>query len=260
MKRSGTLVLTEGRSGSNWLGSLTNVTGLLGSCEEWIDARHSGVEPGSVSLDDFISAVLDKASTPNSYFCIKLFPRHLFKVQNAYDRDLITELQRRFDTQLIVLQRRDRLAQAISFARAYQTGAWQSTDNEKRDPDYSFDAICRSYFFVQRSYDFWETYLDLRSLDASKFYYEDMMDDCAPYMDAVRDHAGIQAEASDKPSESKLSIQRDTLNDEWRVQFVEDLKVKNMLPSSLPRPPVLTGQNLVNFLRQRPTKPKPFTW
>ena len=78
-------------------------------------------------------------------------------------------------------------------------------------------------------------------------------------MQAFR-HSGIQAEASDTPSESKLSIQRDTLNDEWRVQFVEDLKVKNMLPSSLPRPPVLTGQNLVNFLRQRPTKPKPFTW
>jgi LPS sulfotransferase NodH len=159
-----------------------------------------------------------------------------------------------------VLQRRDRLAQAISFARASQTGAWRSTVQEKRDPGYSFDAICRSYFFVQRSYDFWETYLGLRSLDASKFYYEDMIDDYAPYMDAVRDHAGIGAEASDTSPESKLSIQRDALNDEWRTQFTEDLKVKNLLTGSLPRPPVLPGSNLVNFLRQRPTKPKPFVW
>lgn len=257
MSAKGTLILTEGRSGSNWLGSLANGTGDLGRSEEWVDKRHSGVAPGEVPVDAFIDTLLRKSSTQNGYFCIKLFPRHLFTVNEAYDCDLITELSNRFDIRLIVLEREDRVAQAISFAKAYQSGQWRSTVEKKTDPEYSFDMTIRSYFFIERSYAFWRNYLDLRQIEASFLTYEALLPDPVPYLDLLARHAGV--DVAEIP-ESPLSVQRNPDSDAWRARFESDLKTRNFLSAAVARPPVVTGSNLVNFLRSRPMKPKPFTW
>ena len=69
----GVLILSEGRSGSNWLGSLTNATGMMGNSNEWVDEYLLGINPSKVSCSEFVDKILDMASTDNEFFSIKLF-------------------------------------------------------------------------------------------------------------------------------------------------------------------------------------------
>lgn len=257
MRRKGTLILSKGRSGSNWLGSLTNATGVLGHSDEWIDARESGVVPGSVDFETYLDRIVRIASTPNGYFCFKIFPRHLFTVQEVYGRDLIEELRGAFDTQVVVLKRRDRIAQAISFAKAYESAQWKVDRVKKKTPVYDFDMVCRCYFHIDRAYAFWDSYLALKGLKVQEFYYEDLLPDPSPFIDCIARHAGV---AEYPVTQSDMPIQRNADSDRWRVQFLKDLESRNVLPEANPRLPVVTGSNLVNFLRRRPMKPKPFVW
>lgn len=43
----GVAILTEARSGSEWLGSLTNSTGTFGNSAEWLDTINLGFKPKS---------------------------------------------------------------------------------------------------------------------------------------------------------------------------------------------------------------------
>lgn len=256
MERKGTLILTEGRSGSNWLGSLSNGTGQLGKSKEWLDKQYLGVKVGSLPFDALVERIITLSSTPNRYFCVKLFPRYLFDVQNRYGLDLILEMQKRFDTQLLMLRRRDRIAQAVSFAKAYQSKKWTSTATEVKDPQYNFDLICRCLFHIERAYGFWDSYISARSLDVVAFQYEDLLNVPDRFVEALAAHANV---TDYEIPESNLAIQRDGVSIQWRERFIEEMKDKNILSHSIPRQPPVTTSNLSKFLRKRPIRPLPFT-
>lgn len=255
MSRKGTLILTEARSGSNWLGSLSNRTGLLGVSEEWIAANFSKIKLGSVTFERFCDRIIELASTPNGYFCIKIFPRHLLHVQIVYGRDLIMELEKRFDTQLILLKRQDRFSQAVSFARAKQSGQWKSTTDKNRPEVYDFKLICRCFASIERSYSFWDSYIAARTLDVTRFIYEDLVPNPDVFVKTLALHAGIAEYPTPK---SELKVQRNDTSKLWVEQFKADLKIENILESTIPRPPHITLSNLIYFFRKRPQRPRYF--
>jgi len=177
----GVAILTEARSGSEWLGSLTNSTGLLGKSAEWLDTANLGCKPKS--FDDLMSAVIDRGATANGTFAVKLFPRHLHWSQARYGADFLAECSRRHSMGLVLLERRDRLRQAISYCRAKASGCWKSTmDGADLVPRYDFAGICQAYFLIEQSYAFWEAYLRLADLAYDHFFYEDLLDDPRPYV------------------------------------------------------------------------------
>jgi hypothetical protein len=55
-------ILAEVRSGTNWLGSLTDATGMMGRIEEWLDRGYLGIEPDG--YDALEAAAFRKAATP----------------------------------------------------------------------------------------------------------------------------------------------------------------------------------------------------
>jgi LPS sulfotransferase NodH len=148
----GVAVLTEGRSGSNWLGSLTNSTGLMGRSEEWLDPAYLGFEP--LSYDVLERTVIEKGATDNGRFGIKLFPRHLRWSREKFGKDFLFEIRGKHELGFILLERRDRIAQAISFYRARMSGVWTSRHKGKSTQGavpYSFSDISQAYFQIDRS-------------------------------------------------------------------------------------------------------------
>ncbi len=256
--KKGTITLSEGRSGSSWLCELCNSTGVLGKSSEWIDAQHVGVSPTSMSGEKYLDAVVDAGSTPNGFFALKIFPRHVHWFQIQYGFDLIEHLRNVHDVQLVVVERRDRIKQAISFSKALQTKSWSSEQTQKRTAQYDFDQICRCYFMVSRSYEFWKSYLDLKQLAHQHFFYEDMIPEPDIFVQTIAKHADV---AMPLDYSTERLIQSDRTSGEWEKRFLDEALNKPFISASTPaRPPRRTLSNLGRFLSRKPMKPFPFTF
>lgn len=246
----GYLLLTEARSGSNWLGSLANNTGRMGRLDEWLDPNILGVEPLEISGPDLFDRVIAAGRSDNERFAIKIFPRHLHRVQETYGFDFIAECQKRYETSLVLLERRDRLRQAISYARGLMTSQWTSTSKRQGEARYDAAMIARAHAYIEQSYAFWRSYLDVRGLEFAEFCYEDLLPDPSLFVDHVARRLGVEA-----PPElrSNLNIQRDSVTEEWSARFRADVARMNVLEYGVAnQPPARTFRNLKRFFRKQP--------
>ena len=83
----GVLMVTEARSGSNWLGNAASQTGVLGKSGEWISPVNHSVNAKRVTAEEYIQKIFECASTDNGVFYIKIFPRHLHWFQSQFGFD-----------------------------------------------------------------------------------------------------------------------------------------------------------------------------
>ncbi len=247
----GAVILTEARSGSGWLGSLTNGTKMLGVSREWFSQSRLFGKTQAANGEELIRMVIEQSSTANGFFCVKIFPAHVHQFSDLYEFDLINYFLRNHDILFIKLTRHDRLRQAISYARALQTNQWNVNKKSKRDPVYSFETICHCYFLIDRSYRYWESYAHLRSLQVVSFEYEALVPSPIPYLDAIAKHADV--EYGEIPP-SNRSVQRDGMTEEWLERFCRELPEKNIIEySALNKPHRWT---LANFMRLARLKPR----
>lgn len=253
----GVIILSEGRSGTNWLASLANSTGKLGRSSEWVDDKHFDQLGRSVSSKKYIDYILESASTENGFFAIKMFPRHLHWFQKYFGFDFIKKLNRENDLLFIFVTRNDRIKQAVSFARAVQSNAWTSGGERRRAEQYDFDLLCRCYFGIGRSYDYWRSYIDLHDLPHKHFVYEDMLPDPSPYVNAIAEHAGVDRVAF---LASPLKIQRDAKTDEWCERFLRDVQDKEIIEQTgACTRPSRKLSNFIRFLRGKPLEQASYT-
>lgn len=253
----GVILLTEARSGSTWLGSLARNAGM-GNSGEWLDENQSGLDPRLLSFDQYLEAVLGLAGSGDVGFFLKIFPAHLFASHKFFPLDFIKACCARHDVKLIILTRRDRLRQAISFSRGLQSKQWVSDAKVMATASYDFDRISRIYFQIGRSYDFWESYVAMNDLPVERFVYEDLVEDPRPFLSAVAQAMGRPT--PDVPP-SELTIQRDARTEEWAARFRADVAGRDCLDNLTPsRLPARSFSNLVRFLRKKPMKPYPYVY
>jgi len=257
----GLLMLTEARSGSNWLGNSASHTGVLGKSGEWISPVYYNVNPKHVTAEEYIQKIFERASTDNGVFYIKIFPRHLHWFQGQFGFDLINHLAVDHDLLLFTLTRRDRLRQAISFSKGIQSEKWfeKITGNNKGNAKYDFAHICRAYFMIERSYNYWKTYLAVQEREHTAFVYEELLADPTPFLQALAAHVGIK---DIPPFESDCKIQRNAETEEWVARFKKDIQSQNFLgyTATSTRSYSRTLGNLGKFLSGQHMKSIPFDY
>lgn len=254
----GVLILTERRSGSEWLGSLVSSTGRLGTSGEWFANYSWGPRGRSFTADAFFAAALERASTPNGFFCIKLFPAHLHWFQIRHGIDIIHRLMQTHDIRFLTLRRENRLRQAISYARAQQSEQWRADKAKKREPVYDFAQICRCYFLIGASYAYWDSYLGIRDIAAHRFVYEELVPDPMPFLRCIADHAGV---GDLPPAEAGTRVQSDASTEDWAARFREDVARHGVVAASAPsRPAQRSPSNLIRLAQGRPLKPYPYAY
>ncbi|RAZ87083.1 Stf0 sulfotransferase [Mesorhizobium hawassense] len=251
----GVAVLTEARSGSSWLGSLTNASGVMGQTKEWLKPLFLKPEPrGYEALEQ---AVLRQASTENGRFAIKVFPRQLAWSKGRWGRDFLFEMRRRHDLAFITLERRDRLRQAISFYRAGVSNSWTSWD-KGRDVavPYSFAGISRAFFQIEQSYAFRRAYLDFSQLPSRHFVYEDLLADPQPYIEAVAGLLDVGVPAS--LPVSRFVVQRDDITEDWVARFRQASAERGAIEAIEEQPVPRTLQNFARIALKRPLNRRQF--
>ena len=266
----GFLLLSQGRSGSSWLCSLTNATGQMGNAGEKLSSgfsrrlRNSNsfvanireslattglVSPSLDAAEKHMRIVLDQASTENGRFGLKIFPHQLLRSYRRYGYDFIVDCLEKHATKVVLLERKYRIDQAISYARAEMTGSWRADKAKRGEERYDFASICTNVFRAEENDGFWRSYLVSTGIEYEHFYYEDLLPDPSPYLESLARHLDVQLPpriATDK------TIQRDELTRNWRASFTRDLEGKHVLDHiGAVRVPRRTIGNFVRFLRKQ---------
>jgi len=250
-RRKGLILLSMPRSGSSWLASLSNASGRMGIADEWLDFAHLTQPKGPKGRPILNEKTLRAASTENGNFAVKMFPRQLLQVIDEYEFDFVRRAMREHDTKLVLLERADRKAQAVSLVRAMQTGQWHAGQPASKTPVYNFGALAQAYFHISRGYDFWRSYLALQGFPAQVFVYEDLSNDPAPYLELVSHHFGEPV----PEARSAHEIQRDPQSTDWRARFEADLDQYGIPASAYQQSQPERGlANALNVLRGRPAK------
>lgn len=218
-RQSGIILLAEGRSGSSWLGQLTDATGVMGVSSEWLAPKLLGVDPRRTDARGYLDRVIAAATSENGRFALKIFPRHLLWFADQFGADFLSLCGQLHDVHLARLSRRDRLRQAISLVRAQQTGRWSSeTSGGKRMATFDRAEIARAIHFLERSEAFWSAHEMITCKSPAKFIYEDLLRNPDPYLDWAATALKVDRKAR---AASGYEIQRDTETESWVTRFGE---------------------------------------
>jgi len=247
----GTLMLSMGRSGTNWLKSIGDATGRMGVTGEWLGFDKMSKPPRAYTAQSYYQQIMRQASTANGRFAAKIFPRHLRRAQQTYNFDFIQKCVQENDVKLYLITRDDRLGQAISRLKAMQTKAWVGKEElSSRPVRYNFRKLCSFYFEAGRGYDFWRSYLAINGYEYEAFTYEELLPNPAPFFESAAAHLGV---APPESYESSLKIQRDSVTEVWRQRFLDDIATQGIHPDTynLPQPDASLSNALKVFAGRR---------
>ncbi|RAZ92872.1 hypothetical protein DPM33_03155 [Mesorhizobium hawassense] len=215
----GFAICTAPRSGSNFLSQLLSSTGQLGRPLEYFNG------PGRRYFDDpdypddrnaQIEKILTMGATPNGIYGLKIFA-----YQNDWVEDEIEWTARLPNLQFIFLRRRDILGQAISWARALQTGQYRHGQTSTGEAAFDGQAILDRLRAIAIEYARWEMYFARNEIAALPVVYEDVANAPQQAVDSIAGLFNLHHVRADARQVSVI-LQRDESTEKWRRRFVEE--------------------------------------
>jgi len=207
------LIASTQRSGSYLLSYLLRGTGRLGAPFEYL---HPGHEPkwharlGTDDLESTIQKLFELRTSPNGWFGIKAHWDHWAYGQGEVPGLLSFE-------KVIRIERRDRLAQAISLALARQTQSWMSIQGKAAEPRYDEREIAHALAILDRDTRAWDEWFRAANVEPLLVYYEDLVSAPLASLNAILAHFDMQPVTS-VPA-VPTSKQGSELNDVWKRRY-----------------------------------------
>ncbi|MFT7521471.1 MAG: LPS sulfotransferase NodH [Kiritimatiellia bacterium] len=236
------VIASTPRSGSTLFARALWDTGLIGAPKEYLNpmqirdwevrlaptwtrrVRHRALRgalvgvAGKVRFDDerlreHLDRVRDRRTGPTGWFGLKLHQHH---AQRWF-------LQRDLDTWLrpvvwFRVRREDRLAQALSWARAEWTGRWTHGDRGWTPPLYSRRRIRAALARVDAQNAAWNLYFSNRD-PPMEIRYHDLVHDLSGCVHRALRSLGVHAQVNVRPP--TLQPQADDLTQQWRRRYLE---------------------------------------
>ena len=208
------------RSGSNYLGNVLAAAGLTHNAEEYFNADlviETCTSHRLASLQDYFSHVVRTRSRRGT-FLTKVAAEHLaLLVQSGILDHVLSQ------SHFVVIERADKLAQAISLAIAEQTQQWawylpsvipesQLSYSERRIAEL-IDVITEQELATWR-------FLGLNGIVPLAIKYEVLIQNPQFAVDRITNHLGLPRAVID-PSRIELRKQATPLNEAWRQRFLQ---------------------------------------
>ena len=205
------------------LGQLLYATGTMGCPLEYFNPgnlvrwQERAQAAGDGDLIRFLQGI---RTSPNGCFGVKAHFTHLSALAEYIP---LGEFVTRFAHVHIV--RRDLLAQAISFARATQTGQWISlTSASDRTATYDGRLIRRCLAELARQHASWEHLFHGLGLRPLVVDYKSLTADPPRVIRNVVSFVGIDLPAEVEIPGPRTSRQRDSESESWRDRFVAEMR------------------------------------
>lgn len=234
------LICGIARSGSNLLSDGLRDTGRAGrpnqyflpSSEPQFRAAHSFDE--KMSFADYVRGIVENTVTSNEVFGFKLMAWYVgaflmrlrqtgaFGEPGASDLEILTAAfpYLRF----LRITRRDKLRQAISKARAVQTGLWkvQEGKSEVAEPEYNRALIAQSMLESKAEEETWDAFFTRLGVHPFPVEYESLCQDFKGTVSAVLDFLEIKLPRRIKIRPPVTTRQSDARSDEWERRYRAD--------------------------------------
>lgn len=220
------LICSTERSGSSLLADMLSNTGMAGRPMEYfnklyVDTWNAGASP---SLEAYLSHLQQRRTTPNGIFGVKAHLRQVLRVLGEQPLQKLPGLFRQFD-KFIYIERRNKLAQAVSLARARSTGLWNSKyashiPPAQAEPQFNPGTISRALDDIIGENKDWQNLIASHGLDVRKLFYEDLAADPQGTVSTIVEWLGGDITALPQVATS-LSRQRDRHSDDFAARFLD---------------------------------------
>ena len=194
------------RSGSTYLSHLLWRTGCLGAPLEYLNFLPAGPYGfASNSPDNQVEiweSVLHRRTSPNGVFGIKCFPMLialLFRSNpQLYARATAMLMPPDRSARVVRLRRRDRIAHAISYARAIRSGVWRQEQEppEGISVEYSRAAVDDAVDELERAESGWDPLFDNLEVEPLTLWHEDVVDRPDDAVTKVADFLNVRIDPS----------------------------------------------------------------
>ena len=231
------LICGVARSGSNLLSDGLRDTGRAGrpnqfflpSSEPQFRAAHHFA--ADVKFADYVRGIVVKSATSNEVFGFKLMGWYLndFLVRLRQTREFggpggsdLEILNAAFPRlRFLQITRRDKLRQAISKARAAQTGLWkvQEGKSELAEPQYDRTLIARCLAEAEEEEKIWSALFARIDERPFRVEYEQLCQDFERTLREVLEFLEIRLPRRMKIPAPATIRQRDALSDEWEQRY-----------------------------------------
>jgi trehalose 2-sulfotransferase len=227
------------RSGSFLLCEALKNTGFAGMPEEyflngegWEDswwARQHGV----TSRTGYLHLVFEKGTSPNGVFGTKIMWNYFHKMLESLrehpeykEREAPQVMAALFpNVHYIWIVRRDKVRQAVSWAKAGQTDvyAWHKGEIPlpKREPTFDFGFIDQLYKLILEGEAGWQNYFEACGVQPFKVEYEELVEAYEPTALNVLEYLNVPYPKNLVFGERRLQKQADLLNEAWVEKYMQ---------------------------------------
>jgi LPS sulfotransferase NodH len=188
-----------------------------------------GAEP-----DDDFPILLRRAfafgTSPNGVQGFKVVWSHFGPLYSRYARqssaaegDEPEELLSR-EIRWVYLERRDRLAQAVSWARATQSGRWNVLvpGSAGGAEQYNYLLIRYKLWSIEAERRAWRRFFDDLGVQPLNLVYEDFIAAPLETLTLIGEFLGLRGPLTLHSAETRIRKQRDRVNQRWRERFLQD--------------------------------------
>lgn len=244
------LVAATQRSGSTMLCRALADTGVAGRPEEYFLTGPPEAFPpgwkfweegifarphGTMDREAYLELVFRLGTTPNGVFGAKLMWNNvswvfekLWELPRFAGLDRAETLHTLFpNLRILRLTRRDRIGQAVSWARAAQTGVWVVSDIQSNEPTgepvYNYDFIAGLEGLLVEGEHGWAELCAELGVEPLEIVYEDLVDPATyePTIRAALSYLGIDSTDLTIPT-PRTRRQADDTNREWVRRYRAD--------------------------------------
>ena len=196
------LILSTPRSGSSMFCEVLHSTGKIGECLEWLNPRYMQAyaqvkQLTQVNINEYLNYIVQRTIGDTGVFAVNVhIDQYLFLLKQSFD-----VMSLNFDA-IVYLERKDKVAQAVSLAKASISDQW-SHDTKPKDNIAGLDEvdIAGSLHQILHWQKIYRT--QLKSKVKDEFYYEEFsnLNDLSPF-NGVLASLGIGIDESFVPATS----------------------------------------------------------
>jgi trehalose 2-sulfotransferase len=234
------VVCTIPRSGSNLLTDGLRATRQAGMPKQFFlpksEARYGaelGLDP-EADYPGYVRGIVDTKTTRNEVFGFKLMSWYLddflarLRDTRAFGdatTDDLAMLRNAFPRlRFVHIVRRHRLRQALSTARALQTGLWKVQDGKTalREPEFDAELIEQSLREAERQENMWYTFFQRIGIDPFQVEYEELCHDYEATIRRVLNFLKISLARGTRIAPPVTVKQADELSRIWEERFLTE--------------------------------------
>jgi len=216
------------RSGSTWFSHLLWRTGCLGAPLEYLNFEAAGpyyfAARSPAVQRQLWECLAHRRTSPNGVFGVKCFAAQLetLRQQNPELLDAVmATLVRRENPRIVYFERRDRVAHAISYARASLSGVWRKEQEPEEGVavDYSEVAIGRAEQMIDAEQSAWCQMFGELGIEPLTLWYEDVLADPDMAVAEVARYLGVTLDRTAQFAAPEIEKQSPADSVAWAKRF-----------------------------------------